>query len=98
MPKSDRVKIIDFGGATKFNEFHSSVICTRQYRPPEVILKCCQWNEVADVWSIGCIISELFTGELLFQTHNDFEHLILIEKNSGKFPYWMIRKAESEFR
>jgi serine/threonine protein kinase len=72
LPKSDKVRIIDFGGATKFNEFHSAIICTRQYRPPEVIMKCGQWNELADVWSIGCIVSELFTGELLFQAHNDF--------------------------
>jgi CDC-like kinase len=37
-PKSNRIRIIDFGGATLFNEAHSTVICTRQYRPPEVIL------------------------------------------------------------
>jgi serine/threonine protein kinase len=37
-PKSNRIRIIDFGGATLFNEAHSSIICTRQYRPPEVIL------------------------------------------------------------
>ena len=23
------------------------------------------WNEVSDLWSIGCIVSELYTGELL---------------------------------
>jgi serine/threonine protein kinase len=55
LPKSNKVRIIDFGGATLYNEPHSTVICTRQYRPPEVILECCEWNEIADVWSIGCI-------------------------------------------
>ena len=45
------------------------------------------------MWSIGCIICELFTGDLLFPTHEDTEHLGMIEKNSGKFPNWMIAKA-----
>lgn len=69
LPKSNKIRVIDFGGATLFNEAHSTVICTRQYRPPEVILECCEWNELADVWSIGCIAVELFSGDLLFPTH-----------------------------
>lgn len=40
LPKQTIIKIIDFGGATLFNDTHSSLICTRQYRPPEVILQC----------------------------------------------------------
>lgn len=38
IPKNDLVKIIDFGGATYENEHHSSIINTRQYRAPEIIL------------------------------------------------------------
>jgi serine/threonine protein kinase len=38
IPVSKKIRIIDFGGATKYDEYHSAVICTRQYRPPEVIL------------------------------------------------------------
>ena len=89
------MRIIDFGGATLFNQHHSAVICTRQYRPPEVILECCEWNELADVWSIGCIVVELLSGDLLFPTHSDPEHLVMIEKNSGAFPGWMVAKAAS---
>lgn len=44
LPRSTKIRVIDFGGATLFNEPHSTVICTRQYRPPEVILECCEWN------------------------------------------------------
>ena len=89
------MRVIDFGGATLFNEPHSTVICTRQYRPPEVILECCEWNEIADVWSIGCIVAELVTGDLLFPTHSDCEHLVMIAKNSGRFPQWMVNKTAS---
>jgi dual-specificity kinase len=34
LPESDRVKLIDFGGATHTSDRHSSVINTRQYRSP----------------------------------------------------------------
>lgn len=37
-PKNDQIKLIDFGGATYANEHHTSIINTRQYRAPEVIL------------------------------------------------------------
>jgi len=32
------VKVIDFGSATLQNESHSTVIGTRQYRAPEIVL------------------------------------------------------------
>ena len=38
IPKNEKIKIIDFGGATYAHEHHSSVINTRQYRAPEIIL------------------------------------------------------------
>jgi serine/threonine protein kinase len=44
LPVANRIRLIDFGGATLFSESHSPLICTRQYRPPEVILGCEQWN------------------------------------------------------
>jgi len=38
------------------------------------------WSYPSDMWSIGCILAELFTGQLLFNTHQDLEHLALMEK------------------
>jgi dual-specificity kinase len=83
-PLDLKVKIIDFGGATFLDEAHDGTINTRQYRSPEVILRCCKWDNKCDVWSLGCIFAELYTGDLLFPTHDDLEHLALIQKNSGK--------------
>ena len=37
-PRNVEIKLIDFGGATHETEHHSSIINTRQYRAPEVIL------------------------------------------------------------
>lgn len=83
-PQCFKVKIIDFGGAIYYHEAHEGLINTRQYRSPEVILGSCKWNEKTDVWSLACIFSELYSGELLFPTHSDKEHLALIQKCTGK--------------
>ena len=99
LPEDDRIRIIDFGGATAEKEHHSRIINTRQYRSPEVIMGCCQWDHVSDVWSIGCIIIELYTGDLYFSTHNDVEHLKMIEKhNERPLPGWMISRSEEYSR
>lgn len=78
LPENDTIRIIDFGGATENSDHHSKIINTRQYRSPEVILGCCEWSTISDVWSIGCIIAELYTGELYFPTHENIEHLRMI--------------------
>jgi serine/threonine protein kinase len=38
LPRSSKIKLIDFGGATYNDEHKTRVICTRQYRGPEVRL------------------------------------------------------------
>jgi len=75
---SSEIKIIDLGSATFEEEYHSTVISTRHYRAPEVILQV-GWSYPSDVWSVGCILLELYTGETYFQTHNNDEHLAMIE-------------------
>ena len=88
------IKIIDFGSAVEKGDIGSGIINTRQYRSPEVILECCNWDNRSDIWSIACILIELYTGELLFRTHNNQEHLSLIEKVCGHYPNWMIRNTK----
>jgi len=93
--KKTDIKIIDFGSAIKMDKNKNSygIINTRQYRAPEVILQCCPIDEKTDIWSIGCILYELYTGELLFPTHNNEEQLCLIQKACGHYPDWMIRET-----
>jgi len=76
------IRLIDFGSATFDHEHHSSIIQTRHYRAPEVILKL-GWDQVCDTWSIGCIIIELALGYMLFDTHNSMEHLAMMERILG---------------
>lgn len=72
------IRLIDFGSATFQDEYHSSVVSTRHYRAPEIILGL-GWSYPCDIWSIGCILVEFFTGDALFQTHENLEHLAMME-------------------
>ena len=49
----------------------------------------------SDLWSIGCILAELYQGELLFATHDNIEHLALIEQVVGSFPRKMLKRAKN---
>jgi len=72
------IRLIDFGSATFEDEYHSSVVSTRHYRAPEIILGL-GWSFPCDIWSIGCILVEFYTGDALFQTHDNLEHLAMME-------------------
>ena len=91
------IKIIDFGSAAEgSSEIGNGIINTRQYRAPEVILDCTKWDYKSDIWCVACILIELYTGELLFSTHNNQEHLSLIEKVCGHYPTWMVKHTKSD--
>lgn len=85
------IKLIDFGGArfiksgsnkSRSRKHHYSIINTRQYRSPEVTIES-GWSFPSDIWSAACIAYEIFSGDLLFPTHSEREHLALIEKVTG---------------
>lgn len=76
------IQIIDFGSAIFDDEYHSSIVSTRHYRAPEIVLGV-GWSFPCDMWSIGCILVELVIGEPIFRTHDNLEHLAMIEKIVG---------------
>jgi len=93
-----RVKVIDFGGTrrTSAGRRHKSLVQTRQYRAPEVLLES-GWSFPADLWSIGCMLLELYTSDLLFPVHHTDEHLCLIQHFCGRIPEKMIPKEGSPY-
>ncbi|KAK8793443.1 hypothetical protein WA158_004802 [Blastocystis sp. Blastoise] len=91
------IRIVDFGGATYDSESKARIINTRQYRGPEVILEL-PWDSQSDIWSAACIAMELYTGDLLFQTHNNLHHLSLMEHFMGPFPMSMVSHAARHIR
>ena len=38
-------------------------VFTKQYRPPEVILRAQHYDTKADIWSLGCILFEMFMNQ-----------------------------------
>jgi dual-specificity kinase len=101
LPKSSAIKLIDFGSTAFEHQDHNYVVSTRHYRAPEVILGL-GWNYPCDLWSVGCILVELCSGEALFQTHENLEHLAMMERVLGPLPKHMIvradRRAEKYFK
>ncbi|CAL8355263.1 unnamed protein product [Merluccius merluccius] len=90
--KNPDVKVVDFGNATYDHEHHTSVVSTRHYRAPEVILDL-GWDHSCDVWSIGCILVEYYLGTTLFQTHDSKEHLAMMERILGPIPTKLLQKT-----
>uniref|UniRef100_A0A673FRP1 dual-specificity kinase n=1 Tax=Sinocyclocheilus rhinocerous TaxID=307959 RepID=A0A673FRP1_9TELE len=93
--KNTAVRVVDFGSATFDHEHHSTIVSTRHYRAPEVILEL-GWSQPCDVWSIGCILFEYYLGFTLFQTHDNREHLAMMERILGPVPSRMIRKTRKQ--
>ncbi|CAG7874109.1 unnamed protein product [Brassica rapa] len=63
--KKCEVKIIDLGSSCFRSDNLSLYVQSRSYRAPEVILGL-PYDEKIDLWSLGCILAELCSGEVLF--------------------------------
>ncbi|XP_062193751.1 serine/threonine-protein kinase AFC2-like isoform X1 [Phragmites australis] len=93
LPKSSAIKLIDFGSTTYHHQDLSYIVSTRHYRAPEVILGH-GWSYPCDIWSVGCILVELCSGETLFQTHDNLEHLAMMERVLGPLRRNMLGRAD----
>ncbi|XP_070699682.1 dual specificity protein kinase CLK1-like isoform X2 [Pempheris klunzingeri] len=89
------VKVVDFGTATFDHEHHESLVSTRHYRAPEVILDL-GWNQSCDVWSLGCVLLEFYLGRTLFPTHDSREHLAMMEKVLGPIPPHLLQQTRKQ--
>ncbi|XP_076607120.1 dual specificity protein kinase CLK4-like [Chaetodon auriga] len=89
------VKVVDFGTATFDHEHHESLVSTRHYRAPEVILDL-GWNQSCDVWSLGCVLMEFYLGRTLFMTHDSKEHLAMMEKVLGPIPPNLLKQSRKQ--
>jgi len=97
------IKICDFNlviSADKNINNQEIQIQTRYYRAPEVILGS-GIHQKTDYWSIGCILFELLTGDILFDPEKDkvrsrdVHHLYLIEELMGPVPKSLIHGSEN---
>jgi len=87
------VKVIDFGSSCFVDDHLSSYVQSRSYRAPEVMLGL-PYDQKIDIWSLGCIIAELWTGYVLFQNDSVQSLLARILGIIGEFPYHLMTKGK----
>lgn len=78
--KDHKLVLCDFGSAKKLQQNQVSVayICSRYYRAPELILGEEKYGCEIDIWSIGCVIAEMFLGVPLFAGKNSKDQFLKI--------------------
>lgn len=94
---SIRIKLTDFGTCRKLNHVTYD-IQTRYYRCPDVILQygC---DKTCDLWSIGCMMYNLLTGDDLFDPPEsdyvtcDRAHIYMMYSKLGVIPDHLINIA-----
>ncbi|KAL3095599.1 hypothetical protein niasHT_024425 [Heterodera trifolii] len=92
--------VLDFGLARTVSNNGDNLtayVISRWYRSPEVIY----WNNVsynakADVWSVGCILAELFTNRVLFPGSEAMEQYKLIIRLCGSPDELLMQKIEQQ--
>lgn len=57
------IKVIDLGSSCFETDHLCSYVQSRSYRAPEVILGL-PYDKKIDIWSLGCILAELCTGNV----------------------------------
>ncbi|CUA78052.1 SFRS protein kinase 3 [Rhizoctonia solani] len=94
-PTEDQVsiKIADLGNAARVGRHVTDDIQTRQYRSPEVVLRK-RWGPPVDIFSLGCVVFELLTGDFLFEPKareplwsRDDDHICQMHEALGPFTH-----------
>jgi serine/threonine-protein kinase PRP4 len=89
-----RLKLCDFGSASTVQECEiTPYLVSRFYRAPEIMLGL-EYNESVDMWSIGCVLYELYTGKILFSGKDNNEMLYQIQEIKGRFSNKLLNKAK----
>ncbi|KPI86530.1 protein kinase-like protein [Leptomonas seymouri] len=74
------VKVCDFGLGRLYREGQglTPTVVTLMYRAPELHLGVADYSHKMDVWSLGCILAELFLRRPLFHASTDSHHLLAV--------------------
>jgi len=91
-PRRSAIKLIDFGSSCRDGQTVYSYIQSRFYRSPEVLLGCSYSTEI-DMWSLGCILIEMHTGEPLFSGQDEGDQIVKIYELLGAPPPQMVQSG-----
>ena len=81
MTSSGQIKIADFGSSRAFGvpvRILRGNVVTLWYRAPEILLGFPSYGCPIDLWSIGVIMTEILTGEVMFRADTEEEQLTVI--------------------
>ncbi|CAL0312334.1 unnamed protein product [Lupinus luteus] len=91
------VKVIDLGSSCFETDHLSSYVQSRSYRAPEVILGL-PYDKKIDIWSLGCILAELCTGNVLFQNDSPATLLARVIGIIGPIDQSMLAKGRDTYK
>lgn len=91
-PKRSVIKIIDFGSSCQIGHRIYQYIQSRFYRSPEILLGVA-YDTAIDMWSLGCILVEMHTGEALFAGTCEHDQMMRIVEVLGMPPKHMLESA-----
>ncbi|KAL4623661.1 mitogen-activated protein kinase 14A-like, partial [Arapaima gigas] len=90
------LKILDFGLARHTESEMTGYVVTRWYRAPEVIFNWMHYSQTVDVWSAGCILAEMITGQVLFRGNDSIDQLQKILSLTGTPSASLMQKMQSK--
>lgn len=71
------IKLVDFGSSCFLETRCYTYLQSRYYRSPELLLGR-NYDVAIDMWSMGCILAELYLGTPLFPGNSEIEMLTMI--------------------
>lgn len=89
-----KIKIVDLGNSCFFHDYLGEYVQSRSYRAPQVVLGT-GYDEKIDIWSVGCIVAELWTKNMLFYNIHIQGMLARIQSIIGPWPEWMLDKGNA---
>ena len=99
-PADNTLKLCDFGCAKHLVKTESNIayICSRFYRPPELVIGATIYTTQVDVWSMGCVIAELVLNKPIFAGKSATDQLLEIMKILGTPTYEQIKCMNDKFK
>lgn len=91
------VKVIDLGSSCFQTDHLCSYVQSRSYRAPEVILGL-PYDKKIDIWSLGCILAELCSGNVLFQNDSPATLLARVIGIIGPIEQEMLVKGRDTYK
>lgn len=73
-PNKSGIKVIDFGSGTYEADQFYTYIQSRFYRAPEIMMGI-RYTPAIDMWSLGCILYELYVGFPIFAGEDEKEQI-----------------------